>query len=127
MSHQTKVARWIAYFTFALVLVIAALVAVTAPAVIQSRDNVSQVQRGNELAGCRSEHLVSILDGVTRVLLTQSEGLEAYATDDMELLARSVEQIQEDREATRRAMLAYSVAVQRSSENPDAFLEECRG
>lgn len=139
MSSQTRLARWTAYVTLALVVALGLGGLILAPAVFSARNNTDEVRRGNELAACRSEMRADIDDATAALEVANSqlvgmlpEGLAA-AMNNPEQLQALLEQATAARADVDQAVAdlvaanaRYRESVELSTSNPDEFLERCR-
>lgn len=126
MTRQRRQANVLAVLTLVMTVGILILAATALPAVFEGRDNTAAVQRGNDLAACRSEARSLIDDANKNISLLIIRGLRATAEGDDEQLAAIVAESRQAERALIDATAAYRRAVRESVAHPSRFLEECR-
>ena len=118
---------WILAFVAILVLGSAMMLIIALPAIFSAENNSDQVRNGNEMAACRSIYRAKIDDASANLQVVISQGLQALARDDDAALDQAVVGLAETENRLKQATNDYTDAVNRSSEDPDQFLAECRG
>lgn len=116
------------------------LLVVTTPRIFSSANNSEEVRRGNEIAACRSQWRTRVDDAMSQVLAKKSEldiltneGLQASVAKDNDALLATTLEAPEKRDAVMTAVNNlttaiddYRAAVDKSIDDSDAFLTECR-
>lgn len=129
-AHDLKVTdrrvTHLLWLTLAVAVVLITTMVLLIPATFAARNNADQVARGNDLAACRSSFRAEVdlanSLGFTIIL----EGLALLAADDREALGDLAGQVPTIREHIVEATLEYNSAVERSQDDPDGFLRDCR-
>lgn len=144
MRHQ----RWLIAALAVVVLVCATGWWLTSQGLQDTQRSAAETERATaetlrsaEIAACRSEQRVQIIDRANDALeatrVTRDDllvaGLVAVVTDDDELLDELVRRVEDARGSTAAALAAkeqatehYAAVVELSRTDPDAFLQACR-
>lgn len=122
-DRRFDVLPWISIVITVLVIVVTILLI---PVATTTRNNATQVEKGNQLAACRSMIWadVAVADAQASALIIDALGALQRGDDERftELVYESAPQISDE---LRRTQIAYEEAVDLSVEDPDEFLRQC--
>lgn len=126
--------------TTAVTILTLCLLVITTPRIFSSASNSEEVKKGNEIAACRSHWRSYVDDAIGDVLAKKTEldvltneGLEASVSGDRAALLENTLKAPEKRDAVilavnnlTTAIDDYRIAIEKSIDDPQAFVAECR-